>query len=560
MRECGDTRRGRTPTQGRCVLQQLIGVWQALDLRKRMIVIGATAAMFAAILAISSMASKPSMSLLYAGLEGVESGEVVSALDQSGVAYEVRGDAIFVPSTQRDSLRMTLAAQGLPAQGAAGYELLDSLSGFGTTSQMFDAAYWRAQEGELARTIASSPSIRSARVHIAHSTNQPFRKDLKPTASVTITATSGGIGAAQAKALRYLVASAISGMSPDDVSVIDSARGLIASGDDANVMTSANDRASALKKNVERLLAARVGAGNAVVELSVETVNEREAITEHHFDPEGRVAISTDSVETTKQSDASQPGEVTVASNLPQNAGGNNGQSKSQSTETRERTNYEVSETRRELLRTPGAVKRLSVAVLVDGVTTTNSDGTTSWQPRSEAELAALKQLVASAVGFVEARGDVITLQSMQFEALPELGTAATAGALGDISFDLTQIIQIAVLALVALILGLFVARPILMQKLQTSTAELPAPERSTTALTGEIAEDEMPDMNMQLVSDFDVGDLPMTMNSAFDMGDLDDMSQSSDPVERLKKMIEARQSESMEILRSWMEDTEEKA
>ncbi len=541
-------------------MQQLIGVWQALDLRKRMIVIGATAAMFAAILAISSMASKPSMSLLYAGLEGVESGEVVSALDQSGVAYEVRGDAIFVPSTQRDSLRMTLAAQGLPAQGAAGYELLDSLSGFGTTSQMFDAAYWRAQEGELARTIASSPSIRSARVHIAHSTNQPFRKDLKPTASVTITATSGGIGAAQAKALRYLVASAISGMSPDDVSVIDSARGLIASGDDANVMTSANDRASALKKNVERLLAARVGAGNAVVELSVETVNEREAITEHHFDPEGRVAISTDSVETTKQSDASQPGEVTVASNLPQNAGGNNGQSKSQSTETRERTNYEVSETRRELLRTPGAVKRLSVAVLVDGVTTTNSDGTTSWQPRSEAELAALKQLVASAVGFVEARGDVITLQSMQFEALPELGTAATAGALGDISFDLTQIIQIAVLALVALILGLFVARPILMQKLQTSTAELPAPERSTTALTGEIAEDEMPDMNMQLVSDFDVGDLPMTMNSAFDMGDLDDMSQSSDPVERLKKMIEARQSESMEILRSWMEDTEEKA
>ncbi len=246
------------------------------------------------------------------------------------------------------------------------------------------------------------------------------------------------------------MASAISGMSPDDVSVIDSARGLIASGDDANVMTSANDRASAMKKNVERLLAARVGAGNAVVELSVETVNEREAITEHHFDPEGRVAISTDSVETTKQSDASQPGEVTVASNLPQNTGGNNGQSKSQSTETRERTNYEVSETRRELLRTPGAVKRLSVAVLVDGVTTTNSDGTTIWQPRSEAELAALKQLVASPVGFVEARGDVITLQSMQFEALPELGTAATAGALGDISFDLTQIIQIAVLALVA--------------------------------------------------------------------------------------------------------------
>jgi flagellar M-ring protein FliF len=228
-------------------LQQLVDVWQALDLRKRGIVIAATAAMFAAILAISSMASKPQMSLLYAGLGGVESGEVVSALDQSGVHYEVRGDAIFVPAAQRDSLRMTLAAQGLPAEGAAGYELLDSLSGFGTTSQMFDAAYWRAKEGELARTIAASPAIRSARVHIAHPTDQPFRKDLKPTASVTITAASGGLGTAQVKALRYLVASAVSGMSPDDVSVIDSVRGLIASGDEASVMTSANDRASALK-------------------------------------------------------------------------------------------------------------------------------------------------------------------------------------------------------------------------------------------------------------------------------------------------------------------------
>ncbi len=542
-------------------MQQLFDVWQALDLRKRVIVIAATAAMFAAILTISSMASKPQMSLLYAGLGGVESGEVVSALDQSGVHYEVRGDAIFVPASQRDSLRMTLAAQGLPAEGAAGYELLDSLSGFGTTSQMFDAAYWRAKEGELARTIAASPSIRSARVHIAHPTDQPFRKDLKPTASVTITAASGGLGTAQVKALRYLVASAVSGMSPDDVSVIDSARGLIASGDESNVMTSANDRASALKINVERLLAARVGTGNAVVELSVETVNEREAITEHRFDPESRVAISTDTVETSKNSDATQPGAVTVASNLPQNAGGDSGQSTSQSTETRERTNYEVSETRRELLRTPGAIKRLSVAVLVDGLTTVNSDGTTGWQPRPEPEIAALKQLVSSAVGFNEARGDVITLQSMQFEAVPKLGTTATSGALSDVSVDLTQIIQIAVLAVVALILGLFVARPILTQKLQTAATELPAPDRpASAALTGEIAEDEMPDMNMQVISDYDVGDLPMTMNSAFGMGEAGDFGQSADPVTRLKKMIAERQSESVEILRSWMEDTEEKA
>ena len=542
-------------------MQQLLGVWQALDLRKRLVVIGATLAMFAAILTISAMASKPAMSLLYAGLGRVESGEVVSALDQSGVHYEVRGDAIFVPAAQRDSLRMTLAAQGLPAEGAAGYELLDSLSGFGTTAQMFDAAYWRAKEGELARTIAAAPAIRSARVHIAHLVDQPFRTDLKPTASVTITTGAGGITPAQAKALRYLVASAVSGMSPEDVSVIDTARGLIASGDDAPEMTSSNDRVAALKKNVERLLAARVGAGNAVVELSVETVNEREAITEHHFDPESRVAISTDSVESSKQSDATQPGAVTVASNLPQNANGDSGQSKSQSSETRERTNYEVSETRRELLRTPGAVKRLSVAVLVNGVTTRNSDGTTTWQPRSEAELDALRQLVASAVGFDEARGDVITLQSMQFEPVPAQGTLATAGTFGDISLDLTQVIQIAVLAIVALVLGLFVARPILTQKRLPAAGELPAPAPGEqTALTGEIAEDGVPDMAMPVVSDFDMGEVAMAVNPGLDPGESDARVHPADPVARLKQMIEARQSESVEILRSWIEESEEKA
>ncbi|TMV94618.1 flagellar M-ring protein FliF [Thioclava sp. BHET1] len=550
-------------------MQQLLGVWQALDLRKRIIVSLATGAMFAAILAISSMASKPSMSLLFAGLGGSESGEVVSALEQRGVAYEVRGDAIFVPAAQRDALRMTLAAQGLPAGGSAGYELLDSLSGFGTTSQMFDAAYWRAKEGELARTIAASPAIRSARVHIAHPTNQPFRKDLAPSASVTVTGTGGPIGAEQAKALRYLVASAVTGMSPDAVSIIDSTRGLVASSEDSSAQEGADERAKALKENVERLLAARVGAGNAVVELSVETMNEREAITEHRFDPEGRVAISTDTVETTKQSDATQPAAVTVASNLPTGDAADGGKSQSQSSETRERTNYEVSETRREVLRTPGAIKRLSVAVLVDGVTTQNSDGTTSWAPRSEAELATLKELVSSAVGFDAERGDVITLQSLQFESLPEQGTYAGAGALGGMSFDLTQIIQIAVLALVALVLGLFVARPILTQQPELAARGLPAPESEGTsdrpaALTGEIADDAMPEMNMQVVSDFDMSDLPMGVAGDFDLGDFSgigaERALESDPVTRLKKLIEARQAESVEILRNWMDDSEEKA
>ena len=114
-------------------MQQLVAVWSRLDVRRRVIAALATLAMFTSVLAISRMATAPQMSLLYSGLESGAAGEVLRALEQQGAAYDIRGGAIYVDSRQRDALRMTLAADGLPANGTAGYEVLDSLSGFGTT-------------------------------------------------------------------------------------------------------------------------------------------------------------------------------------------------------------------------------------------------------------------------------------------------------------------------------------------------------------------------------------------------------------------------------------------
>ena len=114
--------------------------------------------------------------MLYSGLDATAAGEVVAELEAEGIAFEVDGAAILVDRAARDRIRMTLAAKGLPAGGPAGYEILDSLSGFGTTSQMFDAAYWRAKEGELARTITGSPDVRAARVHLANPVSQPFSR------------------------------------------------------------------------------------------------------------------------------------------------------------------------------------------------------------------------------------------------------------------------------------------------------------------------------------------------------------------------------------------------
>lgn len=524
-------------------MQQLTAVWQNLDPRRRLTVAVATLAMFAAVLALTGLATKPSMSLLYAGLDDDRAGDVLAALDQRAAVYEVRGTAIYVEATRRDELRMTLAAEGLPANSGTGYELLDSLSGFGTTSQMFDAAYLRAKEGELARTISALPQVRAARVHIADTRAQGLRNRSRPTASVAVTTTAGGITPAHAKALKFLVASAISGMSPDDVSVIDGEGGLVATGDEMSG-PAAEDRAESLRRNVERLLEARVGYGNAVVEVAVETVTEREAITERRFDPDNRVAISTDTEERTTSATDSGSSAVTVASNLPTgDAGGTAGSSQSQNSETRERTNFEVSETTREVLKAPGAIKRLTVAVLVDGMAVVDASGAATTEPRSDAELAALHDLVAAAVGYDAERGDVITLKSMGFEPVVPVDAAADGSFLAKL--DIMSIVQLAVLAFVSLALGLFVVRPILTSR-GARTPELapPAarglPPAGSEPLNGEIDDGDYVPANLSVISDRG--------------GNPDE----ADPVARLRKMISERQDETVEILRGWMEDSEE--
>ncbi len=531
-------------------MQNLVTIWQNLGLRRQIIVLGTTIAMFLAILALARSAAAPQMTLLYAGLDRAAAGDVIAALEQHGVTYEIVGDAINVDGSLRDSLRMTLAAEGLPANAGTGYELLDQLSGFGTTSQMFDAAYWRAKEGELARTILSTPSIRTARVHIAQGANQPFLPNGKPSASVTVT-TASGLDPVQAKAIRHLVAAAVLNLQPQDVAVIDSVRGLMTDDEDSQGYgPAASSRAEEIKRNVERLLMAHVGPGKAVVEVSVALVTERETLTERRLDPQGRVAISSETLEKDGTSQGSNGGSVTVASNLPEGAGGSAGGQKSETRESTERLNYDVSESSREVVRVPGDIRRLSVAVIIDGIDVTAADGTITKDPRPEGELTALRELVASAVGLDEARGDVLTLKSLNFQPVGVEGTLAEAGMLAGMGpIDLMQVIQLAVLALVALVLGLFVLRPILTSRRVFAPAgnALGGPGQ-TLALPPVIGADGNPVLTGEIADD--------DPQSLID-GDRDT---PLDPMERLRRLIEERQTESVEILRGWMEQNEEPA
>lgn len=451
-------------------MESLLTTWRALDARRRLMLIGATLLTLVGMLAIGQMASRPGMALLYAGLDPAVSGEVVAALEGMGVAHEVRGNAIMVDEGARDRVRLALARDGLPRQGQAGYELLDQISGFSATADMFNAAYWRAKEGELARTILAGPRITAARVHIAAPTRRPFaREAAAPSASVTVTSAGAALTAAEANALRYLVALAVPGMLPGQVAVIDSRAGMIlAPGEEdatAAMADATAEREARLKQAVEDLLAARVGPGKARVSVSVTLDRTGETLSEKRFDPDNRVVVHDDTEEVSEQNEGADPA-VTVASNLPDGEAAEPASRRSNRTETRARANYDYAETRREQVRQPGAVARLSVAVLVDGITETTPDGSTRWSPRPTEELEALDGLVRAAVGFDAARGDTVVVESMAFQPPPALGTLAEASAVGRfLERHALTLIQIAVLAGVVLVILFTVIRPLLLRR-----------------------------------------------------------------------------------------------
>lgn len=531
-------------------MKNIATIWNGLTNGRKMALLVALAATFIGVLAIGALGTTKRTELLYSGLDAAAAGEVVAALDARNIVYEVKGGAIYVDSMERDRLRMSLAAEGLPAVGAKGYELLDNLSGFGTTSQMFDAAYWRAKEGELARTIVAAPHIRSARVHLSPANTRPFQRGGQARAAVTVSTTTGTLSRDQANALRHLLAASIDSLPIANVSVIDDVAGLIASGESDSANMASDEMGERIRHRVERLLSARVGSGNAVVEVAIDRVTQRETVIERLIDPESQVAISAESEKRSETSAGGDAG-VTVASNLPDGEGAGPAGSESSSTnETRERKNYEISETQREIKRDPGDVKRLTVAVLLNHVTETSADGATQTVPRAEEEIAALKSLVASAVGFDEARGDVITIETMPFvqsaDGSAVLGTSATSS----LALDIMGIIQMLIIAAVVLILGLFVLKPILTSIPRRSgageTLELTANVTETADTPSESADSSLPDLS----------DGFATMGEPLDFGGFDTSTDfgGDSPVSRLKTLIAERQEESIQLLQSWID------
>ncbi len=526
-------------------MQELQKFWSTRTARQRIAILGGFAATFLLVLAFMAFAGRVPMALLYAGLEDAQAGPVVAHLEQAGIAHEIRGGAIWVDETRRDRVRMDLAAQNLPAQGGAGYEILDGMSGFSTTSQMFDAAYWRAKEGELARTILSIPTVRSARVHLTAPQSRGYRNNQPGSASVTVVTDGTPLSPAQANAMRFLVSSAVPGLGPDAVSVIDSARGVVQRPDDQT----ASDREARMKENVERILSPHVGAGNAIVELNMELETQSEQLVERSFDPTQRAMISEETEELSDESSMAGNAAVTAASNLPEQATQDGETQQTQRAETRQRANYEVGGVTRQIERKPGAIRRLSVAVLVNGTTVEAADGTVQSVPRPDDELAAIRDLVAAAVGFDESRGDELIVRSMLFATPDQNGmeAARTGSFLDRLALNsLAKLALIGLFAMIALALTLRGFRP---------SGGKTAPQLDQSGpVDGSMAPTTvLPAIHNPGLPDMAPATIPMLPMAAAEFDFDGPTADSDDPVARLRRLMKERQEETVQLLNGWI-------
>ena len=425
----------------------------------------------------------PEMGLLYSDLDLKDSGQIVQKLESLNVPYALRaqGSQILVPVDQATKLRMAMAEIGLPHGGSVGYEIFDKTDQFGPSQFVENINQVRALEGELERTITSINLVQSARVHLVLPQRKMFSRDRQEASASIVLKVRGKLSSGQVAAIQHLVAAAVPNLNPNHVSIVDDQGNLLARGDgDASTaLTSSNaeemrvNYESRMAHNVEQLLERSVGAGKARVDVHAEMNFDRVTTNSETYDPDGQVVRSTQTDNQSEQNGTSSGAAVSVSTNLPngQTAPNNSGDNKqSKSTHTQETVNYEISKTVKSQVSDQGTVKRLSVAVLVDGTTSVGTDGKKTYQPRSPDELKQLTALVRSAVGYDAKRGDTVEVVNMPFAGAEEPPAAPAAfNIMGLEKGDLMYLGTTAGTALIGLLILMLVVKPMIGRFLDTA-------------------------------------------------------------------------------------------
>lgn len=441
-------------------------------------ILGVTAGVAAMLSAILFGFSTPNMSLLYANLDLREAGAVTQRLDQAGIKYSLKGDGstIMVDRTKVLSARVMLSAEGLPTSGSVGYELFDQTESFGQTEMVQNINRVRALEGELSRTIRSIRGVTGARVHLVLPQRRLFDTEAEDaTASIVVGQAGQGLTGQQVSAIRNLVAGAVPGLKAARVVVLDEKGQMLSNGledgqdgfapgmaDDRE--TSAEDR---LRAQVLDIVEKIAGPGKAKVQVAVDMDFNRISETSEIYDPNGQVVRSQQSVtEEAEENEGGNGGPASASANIPDGALGS-GETpgiQSNNNRTEETINYEISKTTKTELKESGSIRKLSIAVAVDGITTPGAEGEEpTYTPRSAEEIAQIENLVRTAVGFDEDRGDQISVVNVRFatldvEPLPEEGGLLD----GFNKNDIMRAAELGILSIMAIILIFTVLRPLL--------------------------------------------------------------------------------------------------
>ncbi|WP_334514955.1 flagellar basal-body MS-ring/collar protein FliF [Bradyrhizobium sp. AZCC 1693] len=479
-------------------MQSLVAFLRGLGAARLMAMVAVTTALIGFFAFVIMRVTTPQMTTLFTDLTAEDSSSIIKDLERQAIPFELRneGAVIMVPKDKVTRLRMKLAESNLPKGGGVGYEIFDKSDALGTTSFVQNINHLRALEGELARTIRAIDRIQAARVHLVLPERPLFAREApEPSASIVVRV-RGSLEPQQIRAIRHVVASAVNGLKPQRVSIVDEAGRLLAdgAGKEADIAVGEERRAAfekRMRNEVEAIVSSVVGQGRARVQLTADFDYNKVTQTSDKFDPEGRVLRSSQTREESSLT-AENNGQVTVNNELPNNQTNTTGPAaRDQSKKSEETNNYEISRTTKTEITEAGRVNRISVAVLVDGAYTKNEKGEMVYQDRNKEQLDRIATLVRSAIGFDQKRGDQVEVVNLRFAEAPTVpAVVEPTGLLGMLQFtkdDVMYVIELGVMMLLGLVVLFMVIRPLVKRILAAEV--VPALAEPVPALTDGTAE-----------------------------------------------------------------------
>ena len=447
--------------------------------------------------------SAPQMVPLFTDLSVEDSSAIIKDLERQAIPYEMKNDGaiILAPKDKVARLRMKLAEGGLPKGGGVGYEIFDKSDALGATSFIQNINHLRALEGELSRTIRGIDRVQAARVHLVLPDRPLFARDKAEATASIVLKVRGSLEPQQVRAIRHLVATAVNGMKPERVSVIDETGKLLADGaaqQDDTSGAGADERKSSfenrLRQQVEAIVSSVVGPGHARVQLNADFDVNRITQTSDKYDPDGRVLRSSQTrEEQSSSSDGKEGGPVSASTELPgTNKPDGASSNREQNKKTEEIVNYEISRITKTEVIEAGRVNRISAAVLVDGNYVKNDKGDMVYQARPKEELDRIATLVRSAVGFDAKRGDQVEVVNLRFAETTPVSIGEPANWMTYLTFtkeDIMRGAELGVMGLLGLIVLLMVVRP-LVRKIVTPDGAIAASAAGKAGVAGAIGLD----------------------------------------------------------------------